>query len=443
MRTVRGTAVATAVGLALAAALPAADGPPLTVSEAVALAAGGAPSLARSRAGAEAARARQKAARSRLWPWLSVEAGFLGTNDPVDAFALSLKQQRFSLVEFAAGDPNHPPFTKDWSAGVAAAWSIDLFGSARSEASGAESAAEAADREAARTRDAAAFEAIEAFAAARRAEESISLLALRVSDAEKDVSIARSLHEQGLTTAADPARAEAALAEVRAQTAAEEAARASARARLAVLIGTEAASRPLAELPPPRPVPETGPPVRDDVAAADLARQAAEEGAKAASAARFPSLTVQGRYDLHAPEPGGRWGDSGSVFAGVRVPLFASGGIDARVAEARARARAAEADAQATRRDAEKDTATARAALVAAAARLEAFTESEAAARRAREIQQARYEEGVARLSDLLEARTAELHARLGATSARSERTVSEARLRLALGLPPEGEERK
>ncbi|HLN80884.1 MAG TPA: TolC family protein, partial [Thermoanaerobaculia bacterium] len=68
-----------------------------------------------------------------------------------------------------------------------------------------------------------------------------------------------------------------------------------------------------------------------------------------------------------------------------------------------------------------------------------AFGEAEKAARTAREIQEARYGEGASRLADLIEARGAELRARLGASAADSERIVAEAYLRLALGLPPEG----
>jgi outer membrane protein TolC len=370
-----------------------------------------------------------------------VDAGFLTTNDPVAAFALALKQERFSLQEFAASDPNHPGFTQDWSASVAAAWSIDVFGATRGEARAAGETAEAAGKAASRARDGVAFQALSAFAAACRADEAISLLEARRSDAEKDVSLAQALFEQGLTTAADPARAEAALADIRAQLAAEEFARASARAALAALIGAPAAARPLGALPAPHPVPEAASAPRDDVAAAELAAQAAQEGAKAASASRFPALVVSARYDLNAPRPGGRWGDSATVFGGVRILVFASGAIDARIAEARASARGAEAAARETRQEAERQSVSARAALTAAVARLSAFTEAERAAARAREIQQARYEEGVSRFSDLLETRGAEVSARLGAAAARSELAVAEARLRLALGLPPEGEE--
>jgi outer membrane protein TolC len=130
-----------------------------------------------------------------------------------------------------------------------------------------------------------------------------------------------------------------------------------------------------------------------------------------------------------------------SVFGGLRIPLFTSGEVGSRIAEARAAFRAADATAHEARRSAEKDLVSARAALEAAESRLKAFIEAEAAAKRAREIQQARYEEGAARLADLLDSRAAELRARLGASTARSERAVAEASLQLALGLPPEGKE--
>ncbi len=413
---------------------------PLTLREAAALAAGEAPAVVRARAETEREKAKETAARSRLGPALTLDAGFLTTDDPVDAFALSLKQKRFSAPGFFASDPNHPGWTRDWNGALSAAWTVDLFGSARGQARAAAGAARASEASANRTRDASVSQTVLAFVAARRAQEALALLAEREADAARDLEIAASLEEQGLTTSADPARARAALAEVRAETADQRLALEEARATLAALIGPQAALRPLADLPAPRPVP-LGPDDRDDVAAAELGAKAAREAEKAASAARLPSLTVQGRYELHAPRPGDRWGDSASVFGGFRVPLFASGAMDSKVAEARAASLSAQALALETRRAAQKEVASARAALAASEARLAAFGQAEAAARRAREIQQARYEEGVARLSDLLEARAAELRARLGASGAKSERLAAETTLRLALGLPPEGED--
>ncbi len=406
----------------------------LTVREAAELAAGEAPAVARARAETERARARESAARSRLGPALTLDFGFLSTNDPVDAFGLALKQERFSAAGFFGSDPNHPGSTRDWNGAL-------FFGAARNEARAAAGATQASERSASRTRDASVSQAVLAFAAARRAQEALALLAERETDAGRDVEIAASLEEQGLTTSADPARARAALAEVRAETAGQRFALEEALAALAALIGPEAARRPLADLPAPHLVPSLALAERDDVAAAELAAKAARDAEKAALAARLPALTVQGRYETHAPRPGDHWGDSASVFGGFRVPLFASGAIDSKVAEARAASLSAQALALETRRAAQKEIASARAALAASEARLAAFGEAEASARRAREIQQARYEEGAARLSDLLEARTAELRARLGASGARSDRLTAEAKLRLALGLPPDGEE--
>jgi outer membrane protein TolC len=84
----------------------------------------------------------------------------------------------------------------------------------------------------------------------------------------------------------------------------------------------------------------------------------------------------------------------------------------------------------------------ARADLAAALAQSAAFREAENAASEARRIRQARYDEGAARLTDLLDARAAELRARLGASAATAQAVIAHANLRLALGLPPEGDER-
>lgn len=419
----------------------AASNEPLTLREAVALAAGGAPSVEKARAASDGARARTASAQSQLGPSLFADAGFLSSNNPVTAFSLQLEQERFSAEKFFTSDPNDPPYTKDWSGSVSAAWTADIFGAARAGARAAQRAAEAAELSAGRARDTAVFQAIAAFSAARQAGDAVEILRAREADARKDVALAAALAEEGMTTAADPARASAALAEVRADLAGEQARLEGARAALSALIGSEAAIRPLAPLPQPSPSPEGVAAERADVAAAKLAAGAAQETQRAADASRWPTLLVTGRYEVHAPTPGGRYGNSGTVFGGIRVPLFASGGIDARVAEARAAALWAEAAAREASRAAQSEVARARAELVAAAARLEAFEQAEAAARQAREIQQARYEEGAARLADLLEARAAELRAQIGAAAAAADRVVAEANLRLALGLPPEGDE--
>ncbi len=413
---------------------------PLTLQQAASLAAGGAPVVERAKADTDRARASESSAKSALGPTLFGDVGFLTSNNPVTVFSLALEQQRFSAEEFFRSDPNDPPFTKDWSAAVAAAWSVDIFGSARSAARAAGAAAEAADRAARRTGDGAALQAIAAFVEARRAEDTLAILAERQADADRDEALARALYEEGIATSADPARALAVAAEVRAESAAVRASASTARATLAGLIGEEAAARPLAPLPEPTPAPAPPASTRDDVVAAELSLESARQAARSADASRWPSLVVSGRYEFHSPTAGGRYGDSGTAFAGIRVPIFESGAVSARVAEAQASARAAEAALSERRRAAQTEVLSAKARAEAAASRQVSFEDAREAAGRARKIQQARYEEGAARLSDLLEARSAELRARMGAIGAAADRVLSEANLRMALGLAPEGE---
>src|SRR5512138_441438 len=338
---------------------------PLTVEEAAALAGAEAPSVVRANAETDRARAQLAATRSRLGPTLTADVGFFGTDDPAGVFRLALQQERFSPAGFFASDPNDASFTRDWSGAISAEWTVDLFGSRHGEARAARESAAASDRNARRAKDTAAFRAISAFAAARAADEAIALLLEREADAREDVRIATSLREQGIVTPADPARANAALAELQAEVAGYRAALANARAELATLIGPHAAGRPLAPLPPPRRPPEGDATDRDDVAAADLAVKSARERQGAASASRWPLLFVSGRYELHAERPGARWGNSTSVFGGFRIPIFASGGIESRIVEARAGILSAEASAQETRRAAEKEILSARSELAA------------------------------------------------------------------------------
>jgi outer membrane protein TolC len=417
---------------------------PLTLSEAARLAADGAPSVHRAADAAEAALARRDAARAHLFPSLVADAGVLSSTDPVDAFSLALKQERFSSASFFASDPNHPASTTDWSGSLTVSWTVDLFGSARGRARAAESAASSAGYAARRAREAAALAAIEAFARGRIAEDSLAILSEREVDARQDVSLASSLFDQGMTTAADPARARATLAEVRAQESGARAALTEARAALAVLIGPDDASRPLANLPDPEPVEiKAQEDKRDDVLAAELSASAAEQAAAAVRAARYPEVFLRGRYETHAPRPGDRWGDSSSVLGGLRVALFASGAVRAGIAEASASAREAQDAAEQARRTATSEIVAARAAVEAADAKEESYLSARDAAHEAASVQQARYEEGLGRLSDLLESRGAELAARLAASVARAQRSVARSRLRFAQGFALCGEEKK
>jgi outer membrane protein TolC len=235
-------------------------------------------------------------------------------------------------------------------------------------------------------------------------------------------------------TPADPARARAAVAEAQAEHAGLLAERERARASLARLVGEEALERPLGEIPEPPGSPSGPDRERGDVAGARSLADAGREAERATRAARWPSAFLQGKYELHAPRPTGQYGDSGSVVLGVKVPLFTSGALAASVAEAGAEARGAEAAAREIAAAAEEEVRAARASHGAARERRRALEEGVVAAGVAREIQRARYEEGVGRLADLLDARLTELRARLGASAARADEALAGWSLRLAAG---------
>jgi len=406
----------------------------LTAREAVGRAGGHASRLERASADVDRASAVARAAKSRLGPTLSVDLSALATNDPVDVFGLTLKQERFSATAFFASDPNEPSVLKDWSGAVSAFWPVDVSGGTRAAVRGAERMREAAEARLVRRRDEVAFETLGAFIRARRAEEASTIAGERLSDLERDLELAALMREQGLVTDADPARVRAAVAEARAERAGLRADRDRARAALARLVGQDALERPLGEIPAsPVTLPSDGG-ERSDVTAARRTEAAGFEGERAARSARWPSVFLQGRFEVHAPKPGSRYGDSGSVMLGVRIPVFTSGALSSSMALARAEARDATAAARESAGAAEEEERSARANLAAAAERRAALEEGVAAARTAREIQRERYQEGAGRLLDLLDARQSEARARLGVSAARADEAIAGWALRLASG---------
>jgi outer membrane protein len=171
---------------------------------------------------------------------------------------------------------------------------------------------------------------------------------------------------------------------------------------------------------------------RPDLEAARRLGAAAEAQARAQAASRGPEVAGTARYERNASSLGA---GEGSYFAGVGIRWTAfDHGRAARIESARARAEAAAAAS----RDAED-----RARLEVEQAYRDADVsirneasarEAVAAAEEARRISADRYASGLLPLTDLLDAETALLQARLAEISARYDSVVGRVRLERAAG---------
>ena len=291
--------------LIFAAAAAATDGPH------------GAPDAARSRGARRRGRPFGREARGRrarragkegfgavaAGPLLFADAGFLSSNNPVTAFSLLLEQERFSAEKFFASDPNDPPYTKDWSGSVPP-HGPRTFSAPRGPGAGGGAVGRGGRAHSGPRPGYGGLPGDHRLLGGAPCRGCGGDPAGTGSGRERRISeIAGMLAEEGVTTAADPARARAAVAEVRAELAGQQAELDGSRAALGAVIGSEAAARPLAPLPRALPLPAGRYSERADVAAAKLTADAAQETERAAAASRWPTLVVTGRYEVHAPHP--------------------------------------------------------------------------------------------------------------------------------------------
>jgi len=171
-------------------------------------------------------------------------------------------------------------------------------------------------------------------------------------------------------------------------------------------------------------------------------RQAAEavkaqEGAlRAARAARLPQLVLSSDFaDIGFPSNGSPFGTDyvadWSVSVGLSLPLFTGGRVKGQVESATADVEAARLRLQQTRERSDLEARTTVVQLASAVAAWEASAGTEEQARRAYEIAEVRYREGVSTQTELNDQRIQLAQAQV--TRARAARDLQVARVRLAL----------
>ena len=295
---------------------------------------------------------------------------------------------------------------------------------------------------------------------ARRAEAEIELNVLRgyfalpVSEArlaalragldaaERAVTRAAALHEEGLAPPVDVHRARTRAARVRAQLAHGRADSAAAQVRLRVLLGLESEAPIVAteEIPvvedglPGGPEPAMAPGDRLDLRANEKQVAAAEAGVDRARVAFLPRLNAVAAYEWQGPDPFSSEVEGWVV--GVMLTWTPFSGLQkwGELDQRRAELKEAEAQLRALRLQAEAEVATARAQLEADLAVLAEARAEVHEAQEAQELARKRYAEGLAPITELLAADAAALEAELRLTGARYDATITMYELRLATG---------
>lgn len=380
-----------------------------------------------------AARAGIQAADALVWPRVQFQSGYTWTDNPMLAFGAILNQRAFS----PALDFNDVPDTDNLN--VRGVVTVPLYagGQIRASRTGARAGAEAARWEAEVVRNTLAYEVARAFHSVAKTRAFVGATEAAVHAFEQNLALARKRHQAGTLLKADLLDVEVRLAQAR-----EDAVRARNARELAVralrnLLGLEEPAFEVSEQIPEVILPAAEAPVhRPELDALEQRLRAAEAGLRGARGGRLPRVSAFGSADYDRG-----WetdGDGGSYAVGALLQwnLWDGHETRARVAQAQAELETIEEAARKTRLAIGLEVEQARLNLEEADRRLEVTETAVALATESVTLTRARFEQGLALATQLIDAETALTGARVRRAEAESDRRIAVAALRKALGLP-------
>ena len=280
----------------------------------------------------------------------------------------------------------------------------------------------------------------------READRNLEIARRTLASRQLTLALARQRLEQGLISELDVRQFEAEVASPAASVADFERQVAQQENALSVLVGRNpgaiARGHSLTELVARIPVPAGVPSAllehRPDVRSAEAALRAATARIGVAEAARLPTFIISGQYGTQSTEFS-KWFGSGTkiwqAFAGVSVPLFTQGrpgGEEVNVA--RARAEQARSQYEQTVLVAVREIEDALVGLRTAQDRAAAQQRQVVALRRALELANMRYQNGVSSYLDVLDAQRGLFGAELSLTQAERDQLVAAVQLYKAVG---------
>jgi outer membrane protein TolC len=393
----------------------------------------------------EASDARLREARGHRRPSISLEEIWMRTDSPAEVFALQLNQERFSFAEFVVSDPNDPDTIQNATTRLQISLPLYTGGELSSRIRQAGLAADAARNDAIWTGERAALAAAEAYILLIQARENVQLLTRSLESIEAHAARARAYTEQGMLV-----RSELLLAEVEESRVADllTAARGDTRvatSNLAFRLGVEQSTEwELEALSDPPPL---GQPLeswldaadsRQDLEAARRKLEAGELEIKVKRSQLFPKVGLVARHDLVDDSLFGSHGDSSAVVAVGRLDLWGGGRHRAATAAARAEVEAASWEVEHLAEAIRLEVRKAYELATSARDRHSTAQAAQEAAREAERITRERFDQGVAKMIDLLDATTARREAETRELVARADAHLASLQLAVKAGNQPE-----
>ncbi|MEZ5316307.1 MAG: TolC family protein [Vicinamibacterales bacterium] len=418
--------------------------PVLTLAEVVTQTLERNPSLRAARAGRDQAAAGSTIARAAWLPRVSFAESWQRSDQPVFGFSTLLAARRFQSTDFAVDRLNHPGAINAFTSRLGIGQT--LFDGGRTPAAIAAADADRAAADAAYDQAAAgvALEVAQTYARAVSLQAAVRAAAAAVDAAAGDHARAERRRDAGTATEADVLAVSVHLADMRQRRLQAEGDLAVAIAMLNRQRGAPVGDVVTVEAPAPPAAASLDVAAltaralagRPELRAADAAVRRAEAEARQARAVWWPNVSAQAGYEWNGLTFGDR-SASWMVGAEARWGLSLSSADAARVRAAGHAADAARARRDDVRAGLEVEVLSAVRQLEAARARVDVGAEALAQATESLRIIRNRYDAGLASVTDVLRASSAELDADARRVAAIVDAIVARASLERAVGAAP------
>jgi outer membrane protein TolC len=388
--------------------------------------------LARQRIAA--ARAGLEQANAAVWPHLQFQSSYTRTDNPMMVFGNILNQRAYP----AAGlNFNDVPDADDLNAKGLVTVPLYAGGKIQAGRTAAKANDQAARQDSDAVRNALGFEVARAFHTALKTRQFIRAAEAAVNSYEKNLAIAKKRFEGGALLKTELLDIQVRLAQAREDLVRARNANALAQHVLRNLIGIEEGEFVVAESAPDVAAPDSADySRRAELAAARQRERAAQAQVRNAQGGYLPRVSAFGSLDYDYGAKFDHDGESYTAGALLQWDIWDGKLTRAKVREASANLESAREEARKLRLALDLEVQRARLDLEAAKERLGVTDQAVAQAAESADLTRARFEQGLALSTQLIDAETALIAARVRRAEAQADQRIAVAALRKALALP-------
>lgn len=406
----------------------------LTLPEAVRLALERNPDLASAQQRVKAARAALRQADAAFYPRVRVSESYAASDNPVQAFMMTLNQRAFNFN----ANFNHPDNTENLNTKLLATYPLYNGGSDLAARQAARLGAEARANSSDAVRNELVFEVTRSFYTIGKARRFVSATEAAVASMKSNLNLASNRFTQGSVLKSDMLDADVRLAEARENLVLARNALAISESIFRNVLGIgETGNVTAVEVQFSAPQDAVTGPLdvsqRPELLAVQKVVAAAERQVRTAVGGHLPRVNAFASYDLDSGDAR-RFEDSWVAGVSVELDVFDGFLTRGKVAEARANLDAAREELRRTELTLQLEAREAQLNLLEAGARLETSGRAVSQAEESVQITKERYGNGLALLTQLLDAETALTSARQRRAAAEADCEIARAALNKALG---------